>query len=80
MSINKQLKIMSEQLSEKKEYLHQVEHDLEEGSSERHTKYKELKKRDEMMTIFIDTFQAQMAEEKHSKLQHFEQLTPQNLT
>lgn len=40
MSINKQLKIMSEQLSEKREYLHQVEHDLEEGSSERHTKYK----------------------------------------
>lgn len=66
-SINKQMKTVADQLQEKKEYLNQVEEDLEEGSSERHTKYKELKKRDEMMTNFMETFQAQMAEEKQSK-------------
>lgn len=66
-SINKQMKIMSDQLQEKKDYLQQVEQDLEEGSSERHIKYKELKKRDEMMTNFLETYQAQMAQEKQSK-------------
>lgn len=66
-SINKQLKIVSDQLQEKKDYLLQIEQDLEEGSSERHIKYKELKKRDEMMNNFMETFQAQMAQEKQSK-------------
>lgn len=65
-SINKQMKIMSDQLQEKKDFLQQVEQDLEEGSSERHIKYKELKKRDEMMTNFMETFQLQMAKEKQS--------------
>lgn len=44
----------------------QVEQDLDEGSSERHIKYKELKKRDEMMTNFMETFQIQIAQEKKS--------------
>lgn len=66
-SFAKQTKIVSDQLQEKREYLHQVEQDLEEGSSERHIKYKELKKRDEMMTNFLETFQAQMAKEKQSE-------------
>lgn len=66
-SINKQMKIVTDQLKEKKDYLLQVEQDLQEGSSERHIKYKELKKRDEMMNNFMETFQAQMAHEKHSK-------------
>lgn len=70
-SINKQMKIASDQLQEKKEYLQQVEQDLDEGSSERHTKYKELKKRDEMMTSFMETFQTQMAQEKQSKKSFF---------
>lgn len=63
-SINKQIKIASDQLHEQKEYLSHIEQDLEEGSSERHTKYKELKKRDEMMTNFMETFQLQMTKEK----------------
>lgn len=66
-SINKQMKIVSEQLQERRDYLLQVEQDLDEGSSERHTKYKELKKRDEMMTNFMETFQAQLAQEKQSR-------------
>lgn len=65
-SINKQMKIVSDQLQEKREYLQQIEQDLDEGSTERHVKYKELKKRDEMMTNFMDTFQTQMAQEKQS--------------
>lgn len=66
-SINKQTKIISDQLQEKKEFLQQIEQDLEEGSSERHTKYKELKKRDEMMTQFMETFEMNMKKEKQSE-------------
>lgn len=66
-SMNKQLKIVADQLQEKKDFLLQVDQDLEEGSSERHVKYKELKKRDEMMTNFMETYQAQMAHEKQSE-------------
>lgn len=73
-SINKQMKIVSEQLQEKKDYLIQVEQDLEEGSSERHVKYKELKKRDEMMTNFMETFHIQMSKEKQSKFVDIELL------
>ncbi|CRK99903.1 CLUMA_CG013206, isoform A [Clunio marinus] len=65
-SINKQLKILSDQLQEKRNNLQQVEQDLDEGSTERHIKYKELKKRDEMMTNFMETFQIQMAKEKQN--------------
>lgn len=66
-SINKQMKNVSDQLQEKRDYLLQIEQDLEEGSSERHIKYKELKKRDEMMNNFMETFQTQMTHEKQSK-------------
>lgn len=62
------MKIASDQLQEKKDILQQVEQDLEEGSSERHIKYKELRKRDEVMTSFMKRFQTQMAQEKQSKI------------
>lgn len=74
-SINKQMKLTSDQLQEKKEYLLQIEQDLEEGSSERHIKYKELKKRDEMMSNFLETFQNQMAVEKQSRKMNLLSLT-----
>lgn len=67
-SINKQTKIVADQLTEKRDYLQQVEQDLDEGSSERHVKYKELRKRDEMMSSFIETFHASLAKEKQSSL------------
>ncbi|KAL7019232.1 hypothetical protein ACKWTF_011046 [Chironomus riparius] len=72
-SMNKQMKIISDQLQEKKETLSQIEQDLEEGSSERFVKFRELKKRDEMMTNFMETFQMQMTKEK----QHVENLKNQ---
>ncbi|XP_065077993.1 intraflagellar transport protein 74 homolog [Ochlerotatus camptorhynchus] len=65
-SIGKQLKIIEDQLNEKKEMLQQIDQDLEEGNSERHIKYKELKKRDEVMSAFMDTFQQSLAAEKQN--------------
>jgi intraflagellar transport protein 74 len=67
--LNKQLKINSEVLSEKRTELMQIEKDLEEGSSERFVKYKELKKRDEMMENFQMTFKDQMKREKQSEFE-----------
>lgn len=64
--LNKQIKTFSEQLNERKLELAQIDKDLEEGSSERFVKYKELKKRDEMMENFQHSFQDQMKKEKQS--------------
>ena len=66
-SLNRQIKILEDQLVEKKEILSNIEQDLEEGNSERHMKYKELKKRDETMSAFLETFSQQMAAEKQSR-------------
>lgn len=66
-SLNRQIKILEEQLAEKRETLGHVEQDLEEGNSERHVKYKELKKRDETMSEFLETFPQQMIAEKTSR-------------
>lgn len=66
--LNKQIKSISEQLSEKKSELAQIETDLQEGSSERFVKYKELKKRDEMMENFQLSFHDQMKKEKQRNL------------
>lgn len=65
-AINKQLKIISDQLEERKQELFQLEQDFEEGSSERFTKFKELKKRDDMMESFQQSFPDQMKREKQS--------------
>ncbi|XP_049292704.1 intraflagellar transport protein 74 homolog [Anopheles funestus] len=65
-SIGKQLKIVEDQLFEKKETLQQIDQDLEEGNSERHVKYKELKKRDEVMSAFMDSFKSNMNQEQQS--------------
>lgn len=64
--IARQMKIIEDQLNEKKEFLNQVEQDLEDGNSERHAKYKELKRRDDTMTQFMDTFVKSMENEKQS--------------
>lgn len=65
-SMNRQMKLIEDQLSDKREQLSQIEQDLEEGNSERHAKYKELKRRDETMTAFMDTFRVNMENEKQS--------------
>jgi intraflagellar transport protein 74 len=72
-SINKQMKIVSDQLQEKRDNLQLIEQDMEEGknSSERYVKFRELKKRDEMMSTFLDSFHTQLAKEKQSELRLF---------
>lgn len=65
-SIQHQIKIAEDTLSEKRELLQQIEDDLDEGGSERHAKYKELRVRDETMTTFMETFKDKMEEEKKS--------------
>lgn len=65
-SIQHQIKIAEDALNEKKEVLQQIEDDLEEGSSERYAKYKELKRRDETMTAFMETFKEKLEEQKQS--------------
>lgn len=44
---------------------------MEDGNSERHAKYKELKRRDDTMTQFMDTFVKSMENEKQSKIYNF---------
>jgi intraflagellar transport protein 74 len=66
--ISKQMKTVSDQLKDKREQLIQIEQDLDEGSSEKLMKYRELRKRDEMMTNFMETFPFQLTKEKQSKL------------
>lgn len=65
-SINKQMKTLTDQIKDKREQLSQIEQDLDEGSTEKLLKYRELRKRDEMMTNFMETFPAQLSKEKQS--------------
>lgn len=67
-SMNKQMKQIEDQLTDKRETLQQIEQDLEESNSERHIKYMELKRRDETMSAFMATFRASMDEEQNSNL------------
>lgn len=65
-SIQHQIKITEDALTEKRELLSQIEDDLDEGNTERYAKYKELKHRDETMTAFMETFRDRVEEEKKS--------------
>lgn len=65
-SIQRQIKLSEDALKEKKELLQQIENDLDEGSLERYAKYKELKRRDETMSVFMDTFKEKFDAEKKS--------------
>lgn len=78
-SINRQMKIVSDQLNDKRDLLQQIEQDLDEGNSDRHAKYKELKRRDETMSAFMDTFNLNMQTEKQSK-NKFLTIEKKNLT
>lgn len=69
VGFNNQLRLVDAQLRDKRELLLQIEQDLEEGQTDRHAKYKELKRRDETMTAFMDTFEASMEQEKNGKVQ-----------
>lgn len=63
-SLTNQLKLIDAQLLDKREQLAQTNQDLEEGQTDRHTKYRELKRRDETMSAFMETFADSMAEEQ----------------
>jgi intraflagellar transport protein 74 len=78
VSIGRQMKIIEDQLNDKKELLSQIEQDLDEGNSDRHAKYVELKKRDEMMTGFLEMFPKNMVAEKQSKALRIFQHTHSN--
>lgn len=67
VGFNNQLRLVDGQLQQKRELLAQIEQDLEEGQSDRHAKYKELRRRDETMSAFMETFAASLEQEKRGE-------------
>ncbi|XP_022130307.2 intraflagellar transport protein 74 homolog isoform X1 [Pieris rapae] len=55
---------LKQQIKNVQELIEQAEQDLEEGNSERHKKYRELKKREETMDAFLSTYQDDLKKEK----------------
>ncbi|CAH2050773.1 unnamed protein product, partial [Iphiclides podalirius] len=55
---------LKEQIKKVQELIEQAEQDLEEGNSERHQKYRELKKREETMDAFMSTYEESLTKEK----------------
>ncbi|KAM3967630.1 intraflagellar transport protein 74 homolog [Aphomia sociella] len=55
---------IKEQIRKVQEFIEQAEQDLEEGNSERHQKYRELKKREETMDTFMSTYEENLKKEQ----------------
>ncbi|RVE51132.1 hypothetical protein evm_004275 [Chilo suppressalis] len=55
---------LKEQIKKVQELIEQAEQDLEEGNSERHQKYRELKKREETMDAFMASYEDNVKKEK----------------
>ncbi|XP_026320248.1 intraflagellar transport protein 74 homolog [Hyposmocoma kahamanoa] len=55
---------LKEQIKKVQELIEQSEQDLEEGNSERHQKYRELKKREETMDTFMSTYEENLKKEQ----------------
>ncbi|CAH2102192.1 unnamed protein product [Euphydryas editha] len=55
---------LKEQIHRIQELIEQAEQDLEEGNSERHQKYRELKKREETMDAFMSTYEENLKKEQ----------------
>ncbi|CAK1540254.1 unnamed protein product [Leptosia nina] len=55
---------LKQQIKKVQELIEQAEQDLEEGNSERHQKYRELKKREESMDAFLTTYEENLKREK----------------
>ncbi|XP_038208103.1 intraflagellar transport protein 74 homolog [Zerene cesonia] len=55
---------LKQQIKKVQELIEQAEQDLEEGNSERHQKYRELKKREETMDAFLTTYEENLKKEK----------------
>lgn len=62
-SMERQTNELREKLSQMAEEIRQVDMDIEENQGERNLKYKELKKREETMNEFLDTFEENKASE-----------------
>ncbi|KAJ0182326.1 hypothetical protein K1T71_001695 [Dendrolimus kikuchii] len=56
---------LKEQIRRVQELIEQAEQDLQEGNSERHQKYRELKKREESMDTFMATYEENLNREKN---------------
>ncbi|XP_063548316.1 intraflagellar transport protein 74 homolog [Cydia strobilella] len=55
---------LKEQIRKVQELIEEAEQDLEEGNSERHQKYRELKKREETMDNFMTTYEGNLIKEQ----------------
>ncbi|XP_026486598.2 intraflagellar transport protein 74 homolog [Vanessa tameamea] len=55
---------LKDQIRKVQELIEQAEQDLEEGNSERHQKYRELKKREETMDVFMSTYEENVKKEQ----------------
>ncbi|XP_050362720.1 intraflagellar transport protein 74 homolog [Nymphalis io] len=55
---------LKDQIRKVQELIEQAEQDLEEGNSERHQKYRELKKREETMDTFMSTYEENLKKEQ----------------
>ncbi|XP_041975723.1 intraflagellar transport protein 74 homolog [Aricia agestis] len=62
---------LKEQIEKVQELIEQAEQDLEEGNSERHQKYRELKKREETMDGFMSTYDENLRRE-HENIERLE--------
>lgn len=65
--MDKRIKDMKDQLEQKREEIHGLEMDLEEHQGEKNQKYKELKKREETMNEFLETFEESKTQEIERK-------------
>ncbi|CAG9136351.1 unnamed protein product [Plutella xylostella] len=61
---------LKEQIKKVQELIEQAEQDLEEGNSERHQKYRELKKREETMEAFMSTYEENVKKEQEKIAQY----------
>ncbi|XP_048489345.1 intraflagellar transport protein 74 homolog [Plutella xylostella] len=61
---------LKEQIRKVQELIEQAEQDLEEGNSERHQKYRELKKREETMEAFMSTYDENVKKEQEKIAQY----------
>ncbi|CAB3241070.1 unnamed protein product [Arctia plantaginis] len=55
---------LKEQIKKVQALIEQAEQDLEEGNSDRHQKYRELKKREETIDAFMSTYEENLKKEK----------------
>lgn len=55
---------LKEQIKKVQELIEQAEQDLEEGNSDRHQKYRELKKREETMDTFMASYEENLKKEQ----------------